>query len=173
MLGKQINAIVAIWILLIISFFLFVHYYNEHSSSKIKSNIIRHAEVVESSLWSYNRDAPLSYLQFAMQSDGYQSLIITDTYDEIFMELTSKNFSKLDEFLVSLKLLPKHYYTTRIYHNEKEIGKFSVTWLNKSTYEILVYLLIWLLVGAGITLLVRLLYTKQALLNKIDRTRRF
>ncbi len=156
----------AIWILLITTLALFIVAHNSYSFRHAREVVAQHAEVIETSLWSFNKNTHRSYLEFVMESEHYAQLTVMDDNDEVFMTLQGEQLSALDTLLSKAKLIPTHTITNPVIHNNLQIGKLIVVWKNRSVYIHITVLIIGLLIGVGLTLLIRLNTTKRVLQNQ-------
>lgn len=154
---------IIIWIVLSLSYIAFFNYLSDKHYNRTINDIVQHSKVIESSLWSYNRQTHLPYLEFAVSTGPYHSLVVHDDSNEIFIDLTGAPLSSLDNFFLNINFLPQEIYTIDIHHGRKDIGQLTVVWYNRTIYTQLVFLVIWILVGSGLTLVSRLLSTKQDL----------
>lgn len=154
------------WVLLVISFIIFSIYQSNQIHKQTVTTIRQHANVVQASLWAYNKNIQLAYLEFAIQAGHYNDLIITDDAHEVFLSLDGVKLSPFDELLHQSGLLPFHEFSADIQHNTRKIGTLTVTWHSRIFYTHFSFFIIWLLTGIGVTLLFRVTWAKQLLQKK-------
>ena len=120
---KQLTTYIAIFIMMqcSFSFFLYQHLYN----SKIES-LEKHADVVSSSLWRFNKKSSLPYLQLAVENNGYLHLEFTDSNGNSFISIDRKNIDRTSQHLINLHLVPIHHIKTDVEYLDRNIGTLTV-----------------------------------------------
>lgn len=161
-------------LLLIVCIVGFASFFVIHQKEAYRKETLRlddHASVIASSVWQYEKDAPVAYLRLAAQANHYKKIVILDDFGKQFYALTIPVKAGFESFLGKMGLLPIHRLEKDIIYRGKTIGKIRVDQQNR---EIFTYS--YLLICMGLTLLViwfllNLLHAKKTLATRvIERT---
>jgi signal transduction histidine kinase len=120
---KQLKNYIAIFIIMQCSFSFFI-YQNLYNSTI--DSLEKHAEVVSSSLWRFNKKASLPYLQLAVENNGYLHLEFTDSNGNIFISIDRENLNLISQQLINLHIVPIHYIETDVLYLDKNIGSLTI-----------------------------------------------
>jgi signal transduction histidine kinase len=120
---KQLKYYIAIFIMMQCSFSFFIYQNLYHSAIE---SLEKHAEVVSSSLWRFNKKASLPYLQLAVENNGYLNLEFTDSNDNIFISIDRENLDRISQQLINLHIVPIHHIKTDVLYLDRNIGTLTI-----------------------------------------------
>jgi signal transduction histidine kinase len=123
LMRKQLTIYLTIFVIIQGSFSLFI-YQNVYNSAV--DTIGKHAQVVSSSLWRFNKKASLPYLQLAVENNGYLNLEFTDSNGNIFISIDRENLDRISQQLINLHIVPIHYIKTDVLYLDRNIGTLTI-----------------------------------------------
>ena len=157
--------------MLLLLILLTVMYWNK-AVTRTKHRIQEHANIVANSVWNLHKNATVEYLNAVAEHDGYKSLTIRDTNDEVFAASNVPAPSGIDHLLISLHLIPEVPLSAPIIYKDYQIGQIHAVWRNKSIYTYFYALIIATLFLSTLYLHLQILDNNQNLEKEIlNRTR--
>ena len=156
-------------VVLIIAFSLFAVVYQRHLQTRAVVQIRDHANIIASSLWTFEKSSPTAYLTLAAQANGYDRIVVSNDKGESFLQIHGREPSVPDRLLRSAGLLPVHPLEAPIHFEGKRIGTISALWPCPAVYVDLYVLLCILLMLPGIWFFLRLLDSKRTLEGRVRK----
>lgn len=96
---KNHKIIFILFILIAVITFIFIVFMHESKlKEEVSDTIKKHANVIKTSLWTYEKNAHVSYLELAMKSNNYDELTVFDDMGKVFIQLKSEKPSFLKNF---------------------------------------------------------------------------
>jgi PAS domain S-box-containing protein len=167
---KKTTAIVSI--LLLFMFCIFIIIYERYTYKEAQGNIDKHARVIVNSLWNFNPQGASEYLSLACKLQNYQYVIVMDNGGEVFQKVLGTQPKWLENFFLSLHLIPLVHLKSDIVYNDQMIGEISAIWRCNTIYKELLVLFVTVLLFLILQLYIRLLYSKRILEERVlERTR--
>jgi PAS domain S-box-containing protein len=161
----------SIIVIFIIGFLFFFFTYQEHIRQNAVRQLEKHALIIANSLWRYEKEAPIAYLQLAAQSNNYNKIIVTDESNNEFVSVTGLQSSNTEDLMNKIGLLPVFQLKTDIIYNDAVIGKINVDWQNRAVYTYLYILFCLFLLLLGIWFFLGLLVANKTLeIRVVERT---
>ena len=154
-------------VLSLTAFSLFAFFYQRHLLFQETTHLKNHATVVSTSLWSYEPQAPKTYLRLAVEANRYEHATILDEQNQIFLHIEGVPYTRLENFLITLGLLPTYELNEPIIFNDTTIGHINVKWICRAIYPFLYILFCLFLLLTGIWLLLTLLDAKALLEQRV------
>jgi len=166
---KQI--MVACGVSLIAAFSIFVMFYQSHVRARAMVQIQDHAEIIASSLWTFEKSSPTAYLTLAAKANGYDRIVIKNDQGGIFLDIRGQRPIMMDAFLRSIRLLPVYPLEAVVEFEGKKIGTISALWPCRAIYVYLYILFCIFLILPGIWFFLKLLDSKRTLESRVrERT---
>ncbi len=128
----------------LVMFGLFIFFHHDSIYAKASQRVYNHAKVIASSLWTYEKQSPLAYLQLATEANGYMEVIVLDEPGSLFLKIDGPPFDPLEALLRSCRLIPVHDLEAPVEYEGRSIGKIRVSWPCRSIYF---YLNVFLCIG--------------------------
>jgi len=154
-------------IFVIAAFSLFVSFYQNHVRAKALFQINDHANVIASSLWTFEESSPTAYLTLAAKANGYERIVVKDDKGRIFLDISGPQPTKLDEVLLSTNLIPVYQLESIVEFEGRSIGKISAAWPCRTIYTYMYILFCVFLLLTGIWLFLRLLDSNRTLESRV------
>jgi PAS domain S-box-containing protein len=166
---KQI--MVACGVLLLAAFSLFVMFYQSHVRARAMVQIQDHADIIASSLWTFEKSSPTAYLTLAAKANGYERIVVKNDQGVFFLDIRGQRPIMMDALLQSIKLLPVYPLEAVVEFEGKKIGKISALWPCRAIYVYLYILFCIFLILPGIWFFLKLLDSKRTLESRVrERT---
>ena len=150
--------------LVIVPLIVFISVYQRYALSAMQRKIAEHTEVIAPALWNYDASANIEYLTLAAQADHYESIVLEDRLGLMQQTLEGMPPTPLERWFIDIKLIPLYTFQEEIRYGDKIIGTLTVIWRCQTVYTTSYVAVCLIFLAAGITLYIRLLGTKQALL---------
>ena len=109
-------------------FSLFVYLYQGYAVKQAGIQIQDHAQIVSSSLWTFEKSSPTAYLTLAAASNSYERITIKDDNGRMFLEIEGPPLSGFDALLAASKLIRYYALVSDINYQGKKIGEITATW---------------------------------------------
>ena len=136
--------------IIVSTFILFVVLYGNYVHDREQTRVNNHSRVIASAMWDFEAEGIMEYLRLACNAYKYGHVQVTQDSGEIFIDIDNSLQKSMDRFLIILNLIPAANLISDVVHNEKAIGKISVTWYNTAVY---IYLYALMLVFLIVTVL--------------------
>ncbi len=162
---KQI--MVSCGVFFIVAFFLFVIFYESHVRARAMIQIAAHANVIASSLWTFEKSSPTAYLTLAAKANGYERITVKDDQGSIFLDISGPSPTRFDSFFLSAKLIPVYELDAIVEFEGKRIGKITASWPSRTIYIYMYILFCIFLILPGIWLFLSLLDSKRTLESRV------
>lgn len=104
----------------------FMTWYDQFLFNEGKELVDAHIDVVRSSIWSLDSEAPKAYLQLAANSKDYSSLVITNELNTTFIDISRTKISPVKRWLEKFSLVPTYTFTKNIEMEQRYLGKISI-----------------------------------------------
>jgi PAS domain S-box-containing protein len=143
------------------AFSLFVYLYQDHAVREAGRQIEDHAQIVSSSLWTFEKTSPSAYLTLAAASNDYHQITVLDHNGGTFLDIEGPPLQGFDAFLAATNLIRHYPLTSDIEYQGKIIGEIRATWRSKTVY---VYL--YVIICAGLLLVAAWLFIKLLEANR-------
>jgi signal transduction histidine kinase len=150
-------------------FSLFIFFYQRQTLSKASLQIKDHAEIIASSLWTFERPSPTAYLTLATKLNDYEKVVVQDDKGETFLEIAGPSAEGFDKFFLFLNLISRHELQSSIMYGGRKIGTIKAIWHCKTIYPYLYIFLCLILLLAGIWLFLRLLDSNRTLEARVKK----
>jgi len=161
----------SIIIIFIIGFLLFFFTYQEHIRQDADRQLKKHALIIANSLWRYEKEEPIAYLQLAAQSNNYKKIIVTDEFNNEFASVSDLQSNITEGLMTQAGLIPLYKLETDIIYKDTVIGKISVDWQNRAIFTYLYVIFCLLLLLTGIWFFLGLFVAKKTLeIRVVERT---
>ncbi|UCH08214.1 MAG: adenylate/guanylate cyclase domain-containing protein [Deltaproteobacteria bacterium] len=108
--------------------------YEHNLRTNEQKEIDNYADIIAVSLWNFEPKGPTEYLSLVCRRQNYKRLVVTDSDGEIFIDIGSGLQSRIDRFLVSLRLIRSSRISSDIIYEGRVIGKISAVWYPLSIY---------------------------------------
>jgi len=168
---KTKRIMIACGALLFAAFSLFVGLYQGHVYNRAMVQIRDHADVVASSLWTFEKSSPMAYLTLAAKANGYDRIVVRNDQGDIFLDIPGPKPILSDRVLRSVNLIPLYWLETAVEFEGKRIGTIFALWPCRAIYLHLYILLCILLILPGIWFFLRLLDSNRTLESRVrERT---
>lgn len=155
----------------IVVFISFIIFYQDYVYSNVRNQIKDHANVIASSLWTFEKTSPSTYLSLAAKANGYDRITVTDDKEDVFLTITGPPMTESEEILFYAKLIPIYKLESAIEYEGVNIGKISVTWRCRTVYLYLYILLCVFLLLTVAWLFLKLLESNRTLEKRVrERT---
>jgi PAS domain S-box-containing protein len=153
--------------LVLAAFSIFVMLYQNHVRAKALFQINDHANIIASSLWTFEESSPTAYLTLAAKANGYERIVVKDDRGRIFIDISGPRPTKLDEVLLSTNLIPIYQLESMVEFEGRSIGKISAAWPCRTIYTYMYILFCVFLLLTGIWLFLRLLDSNRTLESRV------
>jgi PAS domain S-box-containing protein len=163
---KQI--MVACGVFLFAAFSLFVMFYQSHVRARAMVQIQDHADIIASSLWTFEKSSPTAYLTLAAKANGYERIAVRNDQGAIFLDIRGQKPTIPDAFLRSARLLPVYPLEAVVEFEGKKIGKISALWPCRAIYVYLYILFCIFLILPGIWFFLKLLDSNRTLESRVQ-----
>jgi len=150
------------------AFCLFVTLYQSHVRARAVIQIYDHANVIASSLWTFEKPSPTAYLTLAAKANGYQRIVVTDDKGRIFLDITGPVPTKTDELFLSMNLIPVYQLESVVRFEGRNIGAISAAWPCRTVYLYTYILFCIFLLLTGIWLFLKLLESNRRLESRVQ-----
>lgn len=158
-------------VIVIGAFSLFVILFQNALHAKAMIQIHDHANIIASSLWTFEKSSPTAYLTLAAKANGYQRIAVTDDNNRDFLDISGPSLTKLDKILSYANLISIHQLESNVVFEENVIGKISAVWPCRAIYIYLYILFCIFLFLTGIWLYLKLLDSNRTLESRVrERT---
>lgn len=159
--------------LLLLSIFgIFIFRHQKQLSVEELARVRDHAKVISVSLWTYEVQTPTDYLRLASKANHYQRVIVTDEYDNVFLDIEGEPFTKPETFFHGLKLLHIHRLHAPIAFGERQIGTITVEWLCRALFLYFYIFFCIFLMLTGLFLFLKLLEANRLLEKRVNQRTR-
>ncbi len=166
------NSFSIISTLLILLFILFAVMYWNSSVGRTKQQVQEHARIVANSVWDLNQHSSVEYLNTVAEHSGYKSIAIHDMEGRIFAIAEVLEQSRIDQFLISLHLIPEVPLSAPIVYKDHQIGYIDVIWRNTSIHTFFYAFLLATLLLSTLYLYLRMLDSNKNLEKEVlNRTK--
>ena len=156
---------------LLAAFILFVRVYQDHVRDRAMVQIRDHADIVASSLWTFEKSSPTTYLTLAVKANGYERIVVKNDQGIIFLELRGEKPAMLDALLKSAGLIRVYPLEASVKFEGKKIGTISASWPCRAVYIYLYILFCIALILPGIWFFLKLLDSNRTLESRVrERT---
>jgi PAS domain S-box-containing protein len=155
-------------IFFILSFSIFVLSHQDRMHTGAMAQIRDHADIIASSLWTFEKSSPTAYLTLAAKANGYERLSVSDDRGRAFLEIKGPARTRCDKFFVSAGLIPRVLLEADVEYEGKAIGKISAVWPSRAIYTHFYILFCMLLVFMGIWLFLKLLDSNRTLESRVQ-----
>ena len=130
---KKYFVLASLLFALLLTLFILV---TEHRTQLEQRKAIEtYADVVASSLWNFESQAPEDYLNVVVEQQNYCQVRIYTAENEVFVSVTANARSRLEEILISLRVLPCQEISAPIEHGTQTIGRLTARWCNRNIYN--------------------------------------
>jgi PAS domain S-box-containing protein len=161
-----------IHITLLISFFVFVIFWEKHDSKHSVINLQEQANVIGIDLWNLDPQGPLAYLNMAAKYSNYENIKIFAVTDELFAQITGPKLNPFDKILTKAGLIPPIKLSAKIFYNGTVVGRIEVIQRHDTIYADLYLLLILGLIAMVAQYFFRTLQARDTLeLRVLQRTK--
>ena len=144
---KQI--MVSCGVFFIVAFSLFITFYESHVRARAMIQIAAHANVIASSLWTFEKSSPTAYLTLAAKANGYERITVKDDQASIFLDISGPSPTRFDSFFLSARLIPVYELDAIVEFEGKRIGKITASWPSRAIYIYMYILFCIFLILAG------------------------
>jgi PAS domain S-box-containing protein len=151
------------------AFSIFVIFYQSHVRAKAMIQINDHANIIASSLWTFEKSSPTAYLTLATKANGYERIVVMDDHGGLFLDIKGPLPTKADKIFLSANLIPIYQMESIIEYEGRTIGKISAAWPCRAIYTYLYILFCVLLLLAGIWLFLKLLDSNRTLESRVQQ----
>jgi PAS domain S-box-containing protein len=159
---------VACGVFLFAAFSLFVMFYQSHVRARAMVQIQDHADIIASSLWTFEKSSPTAYLTLAAKANGYERIAVRNDQGAIFLDIRGQKPTIPDAFLRSARLLPVYPLEAVVEFEGKKIGKISALWPCRAIYVYLYILFCIFLILPGIWFFLKLLDSNRTLESRVQ-----
>ena len=142
-------------VLFIAAFSLFVIFYQSHVRAKAMIQINDHANIIASSLWTFEKSSPTAYLTLAAKANGYERIVVQDDKGDIFLDISGPLPTGFDSFFLSAKLIPIYQLDAIVEFEGEKIGKITASWPSRTIYIYMYILFCIFLILPGIWLFLK------------------
>jgi len=164
LLSNRLKAIMALCVAVTAAAFAAFIYLNEDRVlSRAENQIQDHADVVSSSLWTYEKAGPTAYLSLAAVANDYERIKIRQTDGRLFLDISGPRLSGIEVFLRRIGLIPRIHLHANITHGSQIIGEIHAIWHAKTVFIYLYALVCALLMLFGVGLYLSLVEANQNL----------
>ncbi|HBD08589.1 MAG TPA: hypothetical protein DCZ69_10025 [Syntrophobacteraceae bacterium] len=168
---KTKPTIIACAVFLIAAFSLFVVFYQSHVRHMGMAQVHDHADIIASSLWTFEESSPTAYLTLAAKANGYERILVRDDKGEMFLDISGPPPTRADEFLLAAHLIPIYQLTSNVEFEGQTIGSISAAWRCRAIYTHFYILFCVFLVLAGLWFFLKLVDANRTLESRVkDRT---
>ena len=155
----------------IVVFSLFVIFYQSAMRAKAMIQIHNHADIIASSLWTFEKSSPTAYLTLAAKANGYQRVVVSDDKERVFLDIDGLPLTKLDKIFLYANLVSVHPIESPVEFENNIIGKISAEWPCRAIYIYLNILFCIFLFLTGLWLFLKLLDSNRMLERRVkERT---
>ncbi|MCK5633371.1 hypothetical protein KAH94_06455 [bacterium] len=121
-------------LLLTLVFILFIFFFENYVFKKKQIEINNIAQIISSSLWNFDQEAPFKYLTIHCKKGNYKKLHVTDKSGELFIKLENELTTPFDKFFIIIKLIRINSIYSDIIYKNKKIGILSASVYNMSIF---------------------------------------
>ena len=154
-------------VLFIAAFSLFVIFYQSHVRAKAMIQINDHANIIASSLWTFEKSSPTAYLTLAAKANGYERIVVQDDKGDIFLDISGPLPTGFESFFRYAKLIPIYQLDAIVEFEGEKIGKITASWPSRTIYIYMYILFCIFLILPGIWLFLSLLDSKRTLESRV------
>ncbi|MCE5281312.1 MAG: PAS domain-containing protein [Deltaproteobacteria bacterium] len=168
---KTKRIMIACGALLFVAFSLFVGFYQGHLYDRAMVQIRDHANIVASSLWTFEKASPTAYLTLAAKANDYDRIVVRNDQGDIFLDIPGPRPILSDRVLRSVNLIPLYWLETAVEFEGKRIGTIFALWPCRAIYLHFYILFCILLIMPGIWFFLKLLDSNRTLESRVrERT---
>ena len=120
---------------------LFVDLYQGYAIKAAENQIEDHANIISSSLWTFEKDSPRAYLTLAAATNNYERITVTDLSGRTFLDIHGPPLTGFDALLAATNLIHDYSLSADIKYQGKKIGQVRAIWRSE-TVHIYLYILI-------------------------------
>jgi PAS domain S-box-containing protein len=151
------------------AFAIFVILYQTHARGKAIIQINDHANIIASSLWTFEKSSPTAYLTLAAKANGYERIVVKDNHGGLFLDISGSIPTKADEIFTFTHLIPIYHLESIIEFEGNHIGTISVLWPCRSIYIYMYILFCVFLLLIGVWLFLKLLDSNRNLETRVQQ----
>ncbi len=165
-------SMLAISLLLGVLFCVSVWTHEVWSRGADEKQLEEHARVISVSLWSFDVQGPVDYLNIAMRLHNYERMTVFAEPDQSsFVQVEDGHLGRLDQWLLRMGLIRKSVMSVPVYYRGEVIGRLEVDHINKRIYSYLYWFLVVCLIWVGLKFFLQMLRGKQLLETRVaERT---
>jgi PAS domain S-box-containing protein len=154
-------------IFFVAAFSIFVMFYQSHVRTKAMIQINDHANIIASSLWTFEKSSPIAYLTLAAKALGYERIVVKDDKGRVFLDISGPPTTKLDKAFSLANLIPVYQLESIVEFEGRNIGIISAAWPCRAIHTYTYILFCMFLVLAGTWLFLKLLDSNRTLESRV------
>ncbi|MBF0260045.1 MAG: response regulator [Desulfamplus sp.] len=153
--------------LFLLSFCVFVFFYERYVYQKAQSRIKEHAVVISNALWNLDPQGAIEYLTLACKSHNYKTITVSDTKGRIFQKAENNTEDWVEKFFITINLINDIKLASRVIFSNKEIGQIEAIWKSDTIYLELYVLFALILTYLVCNLNIHLFRSKKLLEKRV------
>ena len=131
---KKKKIIIITVIFLFAGFIAFIFINERRLLTREQNEIKNYAKTIAVSMWDIEPKGPIEYLRLVSKRQKYKQIIVTHIDGEPFINIENKLQGKIENFLLSLKLIRTIAIKEDVSYTGNEIGEFRAYWYSTSVY---------------------------------------